>query len=309
MAKKTSPLLDYLVYLAVRLVICVIQALPVETGCSAARMLAWIVYRIDRRHRRVALENLQKAFGAEMSEIERDAAVRKVYEHFCRLLVEIAYLPRYVHVTNWRRYIDPKGGRRLVENLLTGRPLLLVSGHFGNWEMAGYSLGLLGFQLYPVARPLDNPYLDAFLRRFRERNGQKILAKHGDFELMQHILAKGGVVAMLADQDAGQRGLFVDFFGRPASTHKAIALLALQYQVPILVGTAQSLDQPLHYVLNTAETIRPEDYAERPDAVSAMTQQFTRLLEEAIRQAPTQYFWLHRRWKHQPRAKKDRRAA
>src|SRR5208282_4553765 len=98
-----------------------------------------------------------------------------------------------------------------------------------------YVLGLLGVKSYAVARPLDNPYLEDFLRRFRERTGQKLLAKRGDFEQMQTILGKGGIIATLGDQDAGQRGLFVDFFGRPASTHKAMAVLALEYNVPILV--------------------------------------------------------------------------
>src|SRR5207248_4059312 len=94
---------------------------------------------------------------------------------------------------------------------------------------------------------LDNPYLDDFLRRFRERTGQKILAKKGDFDFMRQILSRGGVLATLADQDAGQRGLFVDFFGRPASTHKAIALLALEHCVPILVILARNTGAPLHY--------------------------------------------------------------
>src|SRR5205085_11965591 len=124
---------------------------------------------------------------------------------------------------------EPRG---MFDVLLSGRPVLCVTGHFGNWELAGYSLGLVGCPTHAIARPLDNPYVDRFLRTFRERTGQKLLAKRGDFDNMEKLLQDGGLLATLADQDAGQRGIFVDFFGRPASTHKAVALMAIRYNVP-----------------------------------------------------------------------------
>jgi KDO2-lipid IV(A) lauroyltransferase len=198
---------------------------------------------------------------------------------------------------------------RVVDLVLSGRPLLLVTGHFGNWEIGGYVLGLVGLTTHAVARPLDNPYLDDFLRRFREHTGQKLLAKHGDFDQMQGLLARGGVLATLGDQDAGQRGLFVDFFGRPASTHKAIALLALEYQVPILVSCAVRVREPLGYQILTEDVIYPEEYAGRPDGVKAITERFTLGLERLVRRYPEQYFWLHNRWKHKPKEKKARQAA
>ena len=117
---------------------------------------------------------------------------------------------------------------------------------------------------------------------------------------MQALLDSGGVIATLADQDAGQRGLFVDFFGRPASTHKAIALLALEHRVPVVVTGTPKVAEPLFYQVVSGEVIYPEEYDGRPDAVEALTQRFTSALESLVRQAPGQYFWLHRRWKHQP---------
>src|SRR5438876_5548132 len=165
--------------------------------------------------------------------------------------------------------------RLLVEGLLSGQPLLLVTGHFGNWEVGGYVLGLLGFRTYAIARPLDNPYLDDFLRRFRERTGQGILAKHGDFDKMNAILKGSGVLATLGDQDAGQRGLFVDFFGRPASTHKAMALLCLEHRVPILVLGTPRIAEPFRYRVLIEDVIVPEEYADRNDAVRAITQRLT----------------------------------
>jgi KDO2-lipid IV(A) lauroyltransferase len=308
LAKTRSRLADYAVYLVVRLVVCVVQALSLAAARRLARGLAWLVHRIDRRHRLVARDNLCQAFPGKYTDAELDALVRAVYRHFCTMLMEIIHLPRKLHTTNWRRYIDMNKGRAMVDRLLSGQPLLIVTGHFGNWEMAGYALGLLGFTTHAVARSLDNPYLDQFLRRFRQRTGQKVLAKRGDFEQIQALLKGGGVLATLADQDAGQRGLFVDFFGRPASTHKAIALLALEHRVPIAVVGTPKVAEPMFYQVLPVDIIRPEEYEGRPDAVRAITQRFTSGLERLVRQAPEQYFWLHRRWKHQPIAKKRQAA-
>jgi KDO2-lipid IV(A) lauroyltransferase len=185
---------------------------------------------------------------------------------------------------------------------------LIVTGHFGNWEMAGYALGLLGFRTSAVARRLDNPHLDRFLARFRQGTGQRILDKNTDYLLIQETLANGGVLAMLADQDAGQRGLYVDFFGRPASTFKSIALLALEYNVPLMVTGMPKVGEPMRYQVVCEEVIDPAEYAGRRDAVTAITQRYTAALERLVRRHPDQYFWLHRRWKHQPIARKAKAA-
>jgi Kdo2-lipid IVA lauroyltransferase/acyltransferase len=308
MAKPRRPAADFAVYLAVRLVVCVLQALSPAKARAFARFLAWLAYRVDRRHREVARDNLRHAFPGRHSDAELDQLVRAVYRHFCTVLVEIAQVPRKLHVHNWRRAIDLVGGERTVAALTSGRPLLIVTGHFGNWEMAGFALGLLGFRTYAVARRLDNPHLDRFLRRFRQKTGQTILDKSGDYERIQAVLAGGGAIAMLADQDAGQRGLFVDYFGRPASTFKSIALLALEYRAALLVIAVPKVADPLRYAVTCEDVILPEEYEGRPDAVRAITQRYTAALERAVRRHPDQYFWLHRRWKHQPPARKARAA-
>ena len=98
---------------------------------------------------------------------------------------------------------------------MTGGPIILLTGHYGNWEMAGYLFGLYGFPTYSVARTLDNPYLDRYLGSFREQTGQKLIPKAGGYDQILEVLQSGQALSMLADQDAGQRGLFVEFFGRP----------------------------------------------------------------------------------------------
>ena len=309
MAKERSLVKDYAVYLAMRVVVCVLQMLSYRASLRLAGGLAWLIYRLDRRHRLVADDNLRHAFPG-MAEGERDEMVRGVYRHFCALLMVLVHLPRTLRPTNWKGHLEMSDDR-LTAWLLSGRPLLLVTGHFGNWELGGYTMGLFGFTTHAIARPLDNPFVDRYLRGFRERTGQTLLAKHGDFDRMQELLDRGGVLGTLGDQDAGHKGQFVDFFGRPASTHKAIALLALEHNVPMLVIGVPRVGEPLRYRIEVEDVILPEEYAGQmpSEAVRAITQRFTSALERLVRRHPEQYFWLHRRWKHQPQAKKARRAA
>jgi Kdo2-lipid IVA lauroyltransferase/acyltransferase len=103
--------------------------------------------------------------------------------------------------------------------------------------------------------------------------------------------------------------VFVDFFGRPASTHKAVALLALEHNAVMVVTAAIRVGAPIRYAIAVEDVILPEEYAGRPDAVRAMTQRFTAALERLVRRAPEQYFWLHRRWKHEPPQRWAKKAA
>ena len=308
MSKSRPAVGDYATYVAVRFVVCVVQMLSPNGAAGLARALAWLAYRVDRRHRLVADDNLRHAYP-DLDAGRRDRMVRDVYRHFCGLLTDIILLPRKLNPYTWRRHLDLAGGRELVGALLSGRPVLFVTGHFGNWEMGGYALGLLGFKTAAIARRLDNPHLHRFLARFRQGTGQEILDKSRDYARIEATLAGRGVLATVADQDAGAKGLFVDFFGRPASTHKAVALLAREYDATMVVTGVAKVGHPLRYRCVVGDVIRPADYADRPDAVRAMTERFTVALERLVRGHPEQYFWLHRRWKHQPAPKKVRRAA
>jgi KDO2-lipid IV(A) lauroyltransferase len=304
-ARKSSPVVDYAVYILIRIGVCILQMLSWNGARRVAAWLGWLAYTLDKRHRTVAMENLRHAFPGQYTDAQRDQMVRAVFRHFCELLTEIVLIPRKLHVCNHKKHLEVANEKPMLELVLTNQPVLVLTCHFGNWEFGGYYLGLCGLTTYAVARPLDNPYLDRFLRHFRENTGQQLLAKKGDFDRMTEVLAGGGVLATLGDQDAGQRGLFVNFFGRPASTHKAIALMALEQRVPILVAATYKVGEPMRYRMVTQDVIYPEDYADQPDAVKAITQRFTTALEELVRLAPKQYFWVHNRWKHQPaRARK-----
>jgi KDO2-lipid IV(A) lauroyltransferase len=308
MASSRSQWLDFLIYVIIRLGLSLLQAFPAELACRMADMLAWIAYWADRRHRRIAIDNLRHAFPRWRSD-QHEAVARGCFRHLLHMVVEIACLPRRLAIGNWRRYVTLVGGDRIVSALLAEQPVLIVTGHLGNWELAGYVLGLFGFHTHAIARELDNPHLDRFLRRFREKTGQRILAKKGEFDQITRVLADGGIIATLADQDAGQRGVFVEFFGRPASTHKAIALMAIEYNALLVVaGVPRISERPVHFHVKVEESIDPQDYGGRPDAITAITQRYTAALERLIRQYPEQYFWMHRRWKHQPVARSKRAA-
>jgi Kdo2-lipid IVA lauroyltransferase/acyltransferase len=309
-ARPRRWLFDYAVYLVVRVLVCVIQAVPWSWAKAFADGLAWLAYRVDRRHRLIALDNLRQAYPA-MTPEEADATVRAVYRHCCRVLVEMIVLPRKYRASTIDRYVQyavTGDYERVIGLFNLNRPTIVLTGHFGNWEVLGYTLGLLGYRGGVIARRLDNPYLDRFLHAFRARTGQRILAKKGDYEEIKDSLVTGRGLGVVADQDAGPRGLFVDFFGRPASTFKAVALLSLEYQAPILVFGAARVGDDLQYHLYVGDIIFPEEHAGQADAVRAITQRYTAGLESIVRQHPEQYFWLHRRWKHQPRARAKKAA-
>jgi KDO2-lipid IV(A) lauroyltransferase len=311
MARKTrKPAVDLAVYLAVRLAVCLVQALPPAVAFQLAEFLAWLAYTVDRRHREVAADNLRHAFPDLVADpVKLDRLVRATYRHFLRMVVEIALLPRKMHPTTWRKYLSMYPAVRFVEPMLDDRALLIVTGHFGNWEMAGFMLGANGFKTYAIARTLDNPRLERFLTRFRTKTGQQIIAKNDDFDRLTAVLKGNGKVATLADQDAGPRGVFVDFFGRPASTHKAVALMAIEFDARLAVIGVPRLAEPMFYAVVCEDVIDPRDYAERPDAVKAITERYTAALERLIRRHPEQYFWLHRRWKSQPKGSSRRQPA
>lgn len=298
--RRRSRFADYLVYLIVRALVCVIQTLSPEDAARLARVLARIIHRVDKRHRLVAIENLRHAFGDSLTQQQREQMALGVYEHFCQMLMEIIHIPRKLTRGTWRDYLEIRGHEPLIEHLLEGGPVILLTGHFGNWEMAGYLLGAFGFAPSAVARELDNPYLERFLRKFREHTGQALIPKKGGYDQMLEVLRGGRVLGMLADQDAGANGVFVEFFGRPASTHKAIALLALEHNAVVAVGTAERVGPGFRYLATVETLLDPRD-PQWAGNVRGLTQEYTRLLEGAVRRAPEQYLWLHRRWKHQPK--------
>jgi Kdo2-lipid IVA lauroyltransferase/acyltransferase len=301
MARPRNSKVDFIQYLAVRSLVTLLQWTPLWLGYRLAAFIAWVAYKVDKRHRVVAMNNLKIAFGDSLDDAARDKIVRSVYRHFISMIIEIAHIPYKLSLTTWRKYINLKGHEPVLRAMLDRKPVMIVTGHYGNWEMAGYLFGVYNFSPFSVYRVLDNPYLDRWLRQFREHTGQRMIPKKGGFEQMEEVLRNQGLLCTVGDQDAGPKGLFVDFFGRPASTHKAMALMAMQHEAVIVIGAARRLHpNRFEYDVHIADVILPEDFPTGPDAVKNLTRRMMAGLEEIVKVDPTQYLWLHRRWKHTP---------
>lgn len=302
--------LEFLVF---RTVVCLVDCLPLRTSAWMATLLATIVhYLLPRKWTRyhVAYDNLRRAFGGRYSDGDIEVIVYQMWVHLFRMIVEFVQAERKLHLRSYREIIHFADFTRTNEAICSGRRVLMLGGHFGNWEIGTALFGMWGFPMGIVAREMDNPLLHNWFQRQREITGHRMLLKKGDFDEMVVLMEKGGNLGLLCDQDAGPRGVFVDFFGSPASTFKSIALLALEYDALIMVGYSIRLpdqfDQQrwVRFELGCDAVIDPRD-VQGSDPVGQITAQYTLALERAIRRAPEQYFWVHRRWKSEPRKRKN----
>ena len=223
--------------------------------------------------------------------------------------VEAVCLPRLISPATWPRFIRVRNLDTAIDVLLSGRGAVLVTAHYGSFEVVGHLLAAQGFDVTAIIRPEDNFYLNRFLVDSRRMLGLKLLDKKGAAAGAEGLLRDGSLVAFIGDQDAGRKGMFVDFFGTPASTYKSIGLLAMSADVPILVGYGRRLGDVAKYEVGIERVIHPHEWKEKDDPLRWITEEYTKSFERFIREEPSQYWWVHRRWKHQPRAKRDREEA
>ena len=261
--------------------------------------MASVAWKVLKVRREVIEENLRHAFP-NLDPAQRAKIAFDMWAHLCLMICEIAQTARSIHRTNWRQHIQLRRDRELVRLLLEDRPTVLVSGHFGNFEIAGYVAGLYGFSNHTIARPLDNPYLDRFIGGFRRLNGQFILPKKGSAGDVQTLLDQGGTLVLLGDQFGGQKGCWINFFGRPASCHKAIALFSLTHDAPLATCYSRRLDAPLRFEVGMADYFDPLKVSSLKAEIEPITQWYNEILESIIRGHPSQYWWVHRRWKKTP---------
>ena len=288
--------------------IALVQAVRIETCVGWARFTAWLMYDVVRMRRQLVDDNIAQAFP-HLTEKERYVIGRRMWEHLLTMICEIAHAPRKIHATNWRKYVKLERGREFVGALLLNRPRVLVTAHFGNFEVAGLMSGLLGISTFTVTRTLDNKYVDEFVIRFRELNWQFILPKIGSANDADAVLKNKGALALLGDQHAGDKGCWVDFFGRPASCHKALALFTLLSDAPMILLYCKRSHAPLHFELGLADLADPQALPKDCTDVKSLTQWYNRVLEEEIRKSPEQYWWLHRRWRDPPKRGKAKAQA
>ena len=297
---------DWIAYLLARTAICIIQTMTLRQCDRLARLLAGLVYDVLRIRRGVIDENLACAFP-DATDAARRAMARRMWHHLFLLVCEVAHAPRKLHPFSYNRRIRFGDRRLLVDYLLQKRPVVLVSGHFGNFELSGWVAGMLGFPIHSIARRLDNPLLDAWVRRFREAHGQFVLDKEGCAQEVAALLESGGTLGILGDQYGGNRGLWIEFLGRPASCFKATALFTLTSGAPQLVTAMRRAEKPLHFELDVLGVADPALGGAHLANVKTLTQWYHDRLADCIRGCPEQYWWVHRRWKGKPQPRRRRR--
>ena len=290
---------DLSVYAVVRIMICIIQSLSRDQHAALARWIAWLATDLLRVRDKVMEENLLQAFPRSTPD-ERKDLKRGMWEHLILMVCEISVAPRKIHETNWRHFVSIPDRRTVVSRLLEDRPLVMVSGHFGNFEIAGFVAGLLGFPTYAIARPLDNPYLHRFIDNFRRVKGQYMIDKDGSAAEVKEHLDQRRTLLLLADQHAGPKGCWVDFFGRPASCHKAVAVFTLTADAPLLVCYVRRTTASMQFEVGLAGELDPRSLPKELEGIKPITQWYNQRLEEIVRRSPEQYWWLHRRWKGAP---------
>ncbi len=298
--KKPNIIRDWIAYVALRLVVLVLYMFDVETNLKTACFLGRLLWRFYHRGRKRAIDNLKASFP-EKSERWINETGKRSFEHIVMLTIDIVFTPRLVKKYNWRKYSSFKNVEKTKWLMIEEKGLLMLTGHYGNFEINGYLMALFGFNIYSIARPLDNRFINKYLYDVRRRVGQKIIDKKGATKMMSQILSEGATLGFIADQDAGRKGVFVDFFGRKASTYKSIGLLAITQNLPIAIGGARRVGNRFFFELSINRIIFPHEWADKDDPLKWVTQEHTKALEEFIREDPTQYWWLHRRWKHRPK--------
>lgn len=302
LARNDNILVNSLAYGGLRTLSAVLGLYDVNSSMRFFGDIGEWWHRHDRRRRLRAEENIRRSFPHLLQSQVEDIA-RRSLRHLLQLFcVEVTSAARLVTPTTWMNYLRFGDVDEALALLLGRDPVILITGHCGNFEMLGYGIAAAGFPVTALARPLDLPMINDWLVGVRQRRGMRIITKFGASEAIPDILGQGGRVAFIADQNAGDKGLFVPFFGRLASAYKSIGLMAIRYETPIVCGLARrERADRFAYVIEGVDVIRPRDWRDQPDPLYYVTARYTRAIETMVHRAPEQYFWVHRRWKSRPR--------
>jgi KDO2-lipid IV(A) lauroyltransferase len=273
--------------------------LPRGLACRLAGVLAWSVYVLHGRLRRVGERNLELAFP-DLSAEEREAILRGVYRSLGRQLVEFCRMTRYTP-ENTRNWIRTEGLDHYLAAKARGKGVLIVTGHLGAWELSSFYHSLMGYPMSMVARPLDNRRLDAFVNGIRCLHGNRVLPKDDFARGLLTSMRKGESVGILMDTNmTPPQGVFVNFFGKQACAASGVARVALKTGAAVLPGFMVWEEAEGRYVLHFGPQLVFERTKDEEADIVAATQKCTSAIESWIRRYPDQWLWIHRRWKTRP---------
>jgi Kdo2-lipid IVA lauroyltransferase/acyltransferase len=300
-SRKTKPLEQWLSRQVLEGLVRLTQRMRRKSALALGASIGSAAYYLFPRYRRVALANLTRAYGKAWSRRQIGAAAREMFRGVGRTLVEFARLPA-MSPEEIRSLVRIEGAEHLEAALAGGRGVLVITAHFGNWEYLGARLVQQGCKLNAIVRPVGNAALDRTVRAIRTGAGYHVMDRSGSLRPALECLRRNELLALLVDQNALMSNIWIDFFGYPAATNVGAAVIARRTGAALLPMFDHRLPDGTHVL-----RIHPPIYAEptedkEQDIQRAMTL-LTNCIEQEIRGDPTQWLWLHNRWKHQPVAK------
>jgi KDO2-lipid IV(A) lauroyltransferase len=273
--------------------------LPRPFSRAFAIAIAQLVYLLHFRLRQVGMRNLSMVFP-EKAEAERKRILRGVFTSLGRQLAELCQFPRY-RLENIDQVVVYDGLENYERAYARGKGVLFLTGHFGGWELSAFAHSIHGHWVNVVMRPMDNPYLDRLLQRYRTLHGNKVVPKDDFVRGLLAAMKAGETVGILMDTNmTPPQGVFVDFFGIPACTASGLARIALRTDAAVVPGFTIWDESLGKYRLRFDPAVELVRTGNLESDIVANTQKFTKVIEEYVRKYPEQWLWVHRRWKTRP---------
>lgn len=266
---------------------------PLQKGYAIADRLGILLYYAHPRLRHTALRNLTIAFGEDADRKRLVGIARRSFQFLCRSLVEVLKMAS-LSPSDLPGWVEIEGEEHLSSALDVGKGVILLTAHYGNWELMGARLVEAGFPLWVIARDQRDMAMTHLVNDVRERFGMKVI-RRGDARGIIRCLRDNGVLGILSDQNEAT-GILVDFFGRPAATATGAAVLAMRTGAPVVPGFV-SRDERNHHRIRFQPPLQLTQTGDWDKDVHANTQLMTKVIEEAIIRDPEQWLWVHRRWK------------
>jgi len=272
-----------------------IKSIPLSLRKFITLTLAGAFYHLSRKHRLIAIHNLERSFPEKPIE-EITKIARNSYDSFATVVAEFADILSF-NKDNLSRWITIEGLANYTEACKEGKGVLLFGAHFGNWEIGNAALAITTAPFVFIYRILDSAFLENNITRVRSSYGNISLSKENAMRPMIRLLKKGATINLLIDQNvAWYGGVFVNFFGRTACTTSGLALLALHTNAPVLPAFTRR-EPSGKYILEIGKPVEIIHSNDHNNDVLLNTQNFTKIIEDKIRKYPEQWFWVHQRWK------------
>ena len=292
-------IIDWLITFIIRILGVTVRWLPKRPALMLGSGIGHLLYFALKKRRRIALENLQIAFGDERSTDELTQICRSSFQQIGKTAIEFLRFPKLTFENIWKE-VTVEGKEHLIGALNQGKGAIVFLPHLGNWELLALVYGaLIPDRAKAIAFPLKNRYLNALVSQYRERLSLKLITRRRAVRETLRALKDGYAVGFFADQNAGREGVFVDFFGKPASAVRGPATLALKTGAPLLLSMDLRQPNDRHHVIITP-AIDLEISGDLEQDVQTNTARILKILETYIRQYPDQWLWTHNRWKTQP---------